>query len=146
MLTDLESGDFWISGTEPRMVSHNSGHSETTRANTSVTYVSAFTNFYGGFAVPTHALCGYKSGYSEKTCGNAMVTYVIDFSYFYWCAKRIRIRPLSICSCGDFFTSQIGVPPDMPPLIAAALADARFLRKGVNPSTIWFEARRDGKV
>jgi hypothetical protein len=56
------------SNPDPRIVRAQSGHSEITRENTSVTYVIAFTIFYGarrGFAVPTRALCWYKSGYSE---------------------------------------------------------------------------------
>ena len=70
------------------MDSHKSGHSETTRANTSVTYVFAFTNFMvDSRSRPTHC-AWYKSGYSEITCENTMVTYVFDFSYFYWCRKE----------------------------------------------------------
>jgi hypothetical protein len=77
------------SPSRPTHVLHNSGHSET-----SVTYVFAFTNFYGGFAVPTSALFWYKSGYGEINCKHNTVTYVFDLSCFYWCRKR-RFEPLT---------------------------------------------------
>jgi hypothetical protein len=43
-----------------------------------------------GFAIPTHALCGYNSGYGDTTCEKTSVTYVIDFFIFIGAAKRIR--------------------------------------------------------
>jgi hypothetical protein len=76
------------SPSRPTHVLHKSGHSETTCANTRVTYVFAFTNFYGGFAGPTCALFWYKSDYSEINRKHNTVTYVFDLSCFYWCRKE----------------------------------------------------------